>query len=308
MIYEVTDSNENKDIPESMSTKEARQYYLDMYGKFKSKLPQPEFYHVEERDDIFVLDFAEGPCGLKAYGAEKFIAELDSDLIGYAAPRVGHAPEAIAMLAEAYGKRAVFFAAASKQVTEHQAVVLGYKGCHLRFARIPAMPALNSWIRGWAEKFGGVALPFGLANTPMVTAGLVNTFVNHAKVHGEPPEFYCVVSTGTMMRAAQIAWPNAKAVGIAVARNIKAGEKGHAEVVSYHKSFYQDADYMPDFDTTSNYDAKAYRAFIDDAIPGSLFINVGSDRQISDRLKSVKDWQNIDAVRDWKDKEAFSKR
>lgn len=305
-IYEVTGSSANKDDA-GKSRHEAKEYYLDLYGDFKSKLPGPEFYPSPERSDIFILDFAKGPCGLKAYGAEKFIAEMDNDLMGYAAPRTGHAAEAIAMLSEIYGKRTVFFAAASKKVTAHQAVVLGYKGSSLRFVKIPAMPTLNAWIRNWADEFGAVALPFGLANCPEVTAGLVNVCDYHTMMHGEPTEFYCAVSTGTMMRALQIGWPNSKAFGVAVARNIKDGEKGVGDVVSYHKSFYKSSDYKPEFNTTATYDAKAYKRFIDEANPGAVFINVGSDKQIESRLVGIPDWQNIDGQREWGDQSAFDK-
>ena len=124
---------------------------LNMFGNFQSKLPKPVFYSSPERSDIFILDFAKSPYGLKAYGAEKLIATIDNNLLGYASPRVGHAPKAIAALAKMYNKKIVFFAAASKQVTAHQAVVKAY-GFDLRFARIPAMPTLNVWIRKWAEK------------------------------------------------------------------------------------------------------------------------------------------------------------
>ena len=155
------------------------------------------------------------------------------------------------------------------------------------------MPCLNSWIRDWANKFGGIALPFGLANTPEVTAGLVNMCENHSMIHGEPTEFYCAVSTGTMIRALQIGWPNAKAVGVAVARNVKDGEKGEADVVTYHRTFYQSSEFKPKFNTTATYDAKAYKRFIDEAKPGAIFINVGSDEQIESRLNLVSNCRNI---------------
>lgn len=307
--FNITNVDSNKDliIEDGLveSLQEARNRYLDMYGNFKSKLEAPKFYPSPERADIFILDFAKGPCGLKAHGAEKLIAELETDIMGYAAPRVGHAAEAIASLAETYGKTCVFFAAASKQVTPHQAVVLGYKGCELRFVKIPAMPCLNSWIRDWAKEFNATALPFGLANTPIVTAGLVKMCDNHIKVHGEPTQFYCAVSTGTMIRALQIGWPNAEAKGVAVARNLKDGEIGNGDVISYHKTFYKSSDYMPEFNTTATYDAKAYKRFIDEAEPGSVFINVGSDSQIEDRLIHIENWDKIDAVREWGDQSAF---
>ena len=209
------------------------------------------------------------------------------------------------MLTETYGKKAVFFAAASKQVTAHQAVVKCYEGCDLRFARIPAMPTLNAWIRGWAGKFNGIALPFGLANTPEVTAGIVNLCEDYSVLYGDPPEFYCSVSTGTMLRAMQIGWPSANPVGVAVSRNIKPGEKGRAMLSSYHKSFYQSSDYMPEFNTTTTYDAKAYKLFVERALPGSIFINVGSDKQIEDRLVDFEGWEDIDSEREWGDQEAF---
>ena len=305
-MYEITESNKNKDqLFHNIQFGECREYYLNLYGEFKSKLHMPEFYPSPERDDIFILDFAKGPCGLKAYGAEKFIAEMGSNLLGYAAPRVGHAAEAIAMLSEIYNKKTVFFAAASKQVTPHQAVVLAYKNCDLRFVKIPAMPCLNSWIRDWAEKFNAIALPFGLSNTPEVTAGLINMCENHRLIYGEPTEFYCAVSTGTMIRALQIGWPNANAKGVAVARNIKEGEKGNANVISYHKTFYQKSEYMPEFNTTTTYDAKAYKRFIDEGKPGAIFINVGSDKQIENRLSEISNWKDIDGVREWGDQSAF---
>lgn len=306
MIYDVTNSTKNKDLPGNYGKYEAKSYYLRLYGDFKSQLPQPDFYPSPERSDIFILDFAKGPCGLKAYGAEAFIARLPNKLMGYAAPRVGHAAEAIAMLTEMYDKKSVFFAAASSELTPHQAVVLGYKNCDLRFVKIPAMPCLNSWIRDWSNKFNAIALPFGLANTPEVTAGLVNMCENHSMIYGEPTEFYCAVSTGTMIRALQIGWPNAKAVGVAVARNIKDGEKGEADVVTYHRTFYQSSEFEPKFNTTATYDAKAYKRFIDEAKPGAIFINVGSDKQIENRLTNIKDWKNINASRNWGDQTCFT--
>jgi len=303
--YTITESNVNKDVPSGYNLQEAKDYYLELYGNFESKLPPPEFYPSPERDDIFILDFAKGPAGLKSYGAEKFIAEHPKKVLGYAAPRVGHAAEAIASLSEMYGKKAVFFAAASKQVTAHQAVVLGYKNTELRFARIPAMPTLNVWIQYWARNFKTAALPFGLAKTPEVTAGLVNMCDYHSMIHGEPTEFYCAVSTGTMIRALQIGWPNSKAVGVAVARNIQTGEKGPAKVTTYHRGFYQTSDHMPEFNTTETYDAKAYKKFIDEAKPGAVFINVGSDKGITNRLRKVKGWKNIGSIRDWGNQSAF---
>jgi hypothetical protein len=303
-MFEITESTKNKDVPDKISFTERTNYLRAYYRNFKSKLPDPLVYPSKERSDIFILDFAQGPAGLKAYAAEKFIAEQYKTM-GYAAVRVGHAPEAIAFLCEMYNKNVVFFGAASKQITPHQAVVLAYKNTNLRFAKIPAMPTMNTWIKNWAQKYDAVPLPMGLANTWQVTAGIVNIAETYTQKYGEPTQFYCAVSTGTMIRGLQLGWPNAEARGVAVARNIKDGEKGSAEVISYHKKFYAESDYMPNFNTTSTYDAKAYKHFIDTAKPGAVFINVGSDAQIEKRLNKIPGWENINAKREWGDKSAF---
>ena len=306
--YDVTSDTTNFDIPVGVNRHQAKEYYMNRFGNFVSKLPSPVVFAAPERDDIFIIDYSQGPCGFKAYCAEKMVSEVPKDVIlGYAAPRVGHAPEAIAFLAEMYDLEAVFFAPSSKQVSAHQAVVRAYDA-DLRFVRIPAMPCLNSWIRDWAKEVGGAALPFGLSHSPDVTAGMVAQADTIGKTHGFPPEFYCAVSTGTMIRGLQIGWPDAKPVGVAVARNIKKGEIGDGNVTSYWKHFYKGSDYMPEFDTTSTYDAKCYKRFIDEAKPGSYFINVGSDKQIEHRLNQLPGWEAEHSFREWGDQSAFEYR
>ena len=280
-------------------------HYLKMSEEFSTRLELPQIYSAKERDDIFILDFAPTGAGLKAFAAEQFLSELKEDVVGYAAPRVGHAAESIARVCNLYGKRAVFFAPASQQVSAHQAVVTAYSNCELRFARVPAMPTLNSWIRAWALQHGYKALPFGLAKTPGVTAGIVKICDIYSMLYGEPTEFHCAVSTGTLIRGLEIGWPKAKGFGTAVARNMKEGETGDCDVVSYHRDFYKISDYIPSFDTTNYYDAKAYKRFIDNAKPGAVFINVGSDKNIDSLLDLCDDWQHIHSFREWGDKGAF---
>ena len=62
---------------------------------------------------------------------------------------------------------------------------------------------------------------------------------------------------------------------------------------------------MPEFNTTTTYDAKAYKRFIDEGKPGAIFINVGSDKQIENRLSEISNWKDIDGVREWGDQSAF---
>lgn len=301
-MYKITQSNENFDLVGSRE--KSKKYYLELRGNFKSKLPIPKLIKSPERKELLVLDFSTGPCGLKAYGAEQLIAGATTKM-GYAAPRVGHASEAIAFLCELYKKQCVFFAPASYEVSAHQYVVTGYKGCELRFAKIPAMTTLNAWIRAWANKFGYQALPFGLSRLELVTAGLVNIFNSSID---PPKEVWCAVSTGTMIRAIQIAWSRSKVFGVAVARNIHDGEIGEANVVSYHRDFYAKADRVPEINTTMTYDAKAYEIFLNSASKGAVFINVGSDAQIESQLGKLKNRTLINSTREWGDLSAFEKK
>lgn len=294
-MFLITNDNSNKDLLGKYPTKEA---YLELYGDFTSRLPK---IRLEEVNGLKVVRCDESPAGFKAFGAEKLIAETPNDTLVYCAPRVGHAAEAISYLANEYGKKCVFFAPASKEVSKHQAVLLAY-GADLRFIKIAAMPVLNKYAKDWADKHGAAFLPFGLANTPAVTAGIVKFADNLMKEYGEPEEFWCAVSTGTMIRGLQIGWPNAVPRGVAVARNIKNGEIGRANVYSHHLPFVKPlaSELMPAFPTTATYDAKAWDEAIKHAKPGAWFINVGADAVIEQRIGEV-NMAAVDSQRAWGD-------
>ncbi len=295
MTFEITKDERNKDIPQGMTTEQAKQYYLDMYGtEFVSRMPKVV---VQPYEDKFIVRCDLSLAGFKAFAAEKVIAECPKDTFVYVAPRVGHAPEAIANLAQLYGKKCVFFAPASKEVSKHQAVVMAY-GADLRFVKTPAMPTINIYAKRWAEKHGAQYLNFGLAGIPGVTAGIVN-FANSIP---EPPEFWCAVSTGTMIRGLQIGWSNAQPYGVAVARNLKKGEIGRAIMQSATIPFLKPLKeaLLPSFPTTATYDAKAFDVFRREAKPGAYFINVGADAQIEKRVKEV-DMKAVDSQRAWGD-------
>jgi len=274
----------------------AREAYLGMAAGFNSRMPDPNTL-VEEYEDKFIFRADKAPAGLKAYGAEQLIAETEEDVLVYVAPRTGHAPDAIATLANMYGKRCVFFCPASKSASDHQAAMLGHGNVDLRFVRIAAMPVLNQYAKEWAEQNGAKFLPFGLTGSPLVTAGLIRMCDDISTVINGT---VCAVSTGTMIRALQIGFPNVQHYGMAVARNIKAGEIGHARVISSYQAFQQKAKIPPPFPSTATYDAKAWDLFEMLDIPGSMFINVGSDDMITSGLKGV-DRSEIDSAREWGD-------
>lgn len=298
-IFTITTDRSNKDIPLGMSKAQARDYYLGMYGNFKPKMPEPV---VEKYEDKWVLRTDLAPAGLKAYGGEKVIAETKEDVLVYCAPRVGHAPDAIATLAQMYGKKCVFFCPAAAQASRHQAV-LKARGADLRFIKIAAMPTLNGYARKWAEKHGAKYLPFGLSGVPVVTAGLVKLAQTvELMIKEQPSEIWCAVSTGTMIRALQIGWPWADARGVVVARNMHDGEIGTARLRSAEIPFLRPVkpDELPPFQTTATYDAKAWHDFTVFGKPGAIFINVGADACI-ERFMEPGLIESINSQREWHD-------
>lgn len=299
-MFTITDDNSNKDLIMNMDRRDGRDYYLDMFGGFKSRFNAPV---IEEYGDKYILRADLAPGGLKAFGGEKVIAETNKDTLVYCAPRQGHAPDAIAMIAKEYNKKCVFFMPASKRVSDHQGALFAYDHCDMRFFKIAAMPVLNQYAKKWAGENDAKYLPFGLTGVPTVTAGLVNMCRNVSEKLGkDPTEIYCAVSTGTMIRALQIGWPEAAAYGVAVARNIHKGERGDAILESATMPFLKRtpiADKMP-IPTTGAYDAKAWELFEKQGKPGAIFINVGADEHINRNLSKV-DIDNINSQRDWGD-------
>jgi len=298
-LFTITSDNRNKDVPAGMSTEQAREHYLAMHGDFRGKMPDPV---IEPFGDKLVLRADLAPAGLKAYGAEKLIADCDKEVLVYCAPRVGHAPDAIATLAKLYGKRCVFFCPAAEKPSKHQAVLKAH-GADLRFIKIAAMPTLNSYAKRWAEKHGAHYLSFGLSGIPYVTAGLVCLAARIEQHLGKrPSEVWMAVSTGTAIRAFQIGWPGVKARGVAVARNMHDGEIGHAVLRSADIPFLRPVKPgdLPPFETTATYDAKAWQDFVDFGRPDSIFINVGADACI-ERFLTPGLIESIDSQRQWHD-------
>ena len=282
-----------------MSASEARAYYAEMSSRFVSKLAKPV---VQKYGDRYVFRGDASQSSLKGYGAEQLVAECKEDVLVYCAPRVGMAMDAIATLAKMYDKKCVFFCPASGEASKHQKALLAY-GADLRFIKIAAMPTLNHYARKWAEKHGAKYLPFGLAKTPLVTAGIVSLGAQISEqLDEEPTEIWMSVSTGTAIRALQIAWPDALCKGMVVARNMHDGEIGHAKLWSASQPFLKDVPLSkrPPFPSTANYDAKCWEDFDNFGAKGSIFINVGTDDKVNQFYDLVKGIP-LDSQRVWHD-------
>jgi len=270
--FSITTSEINKD---NLYTK---QEYLDMVGDFVGSFPDPI---IETVDDRIVVREDLLSVGTKARAGELLVATSESDTIVYVQPRFGFAGISLTELCKKYNKRLVLFMPSSKEVSDHQAFCIE-NGCEYHFHRIAAMPNLNIIAKRWADENNGFFIPLGLRHR-LVTAMIIKT----ATGIKEPTSFWTAFSTGVLNRALQIAWPNSKANGVAVSRNIHEGEKGRANIVSHYKDFSQNSLILPPFPSAKNYDAKVWEY----TSPGDLFWNVAGEIKHSLNKQTIKSYR-----------------
>ncbi len=283
-MFEITKDTSNKD---ALFTKDQ---YLRMLTGFESKINEPV---IEKWNDRYIFRGDLSATSLKGYGAEPLISSIRENVLVYCAPRAGAAANAVATIAKLYNKKCIFFCPASKVASDHQTSLMNFDNVELRFVKIAAMPTLNIYAKRWAEQKGAKFLPFGLSGVPTVTAGLIYTA---SRMNIDPSEVWMSVSTGTAIRAFEIAWPNANIKGVVVARNMKPGEIGKADLMSATIPFLKPAKNLPYFPTTVAYDGKAWERFEKESKPGSIFMNVSCDINISKPYNGV-----IDSHREWYD-------
>lgn len=273
---------------------DAKEYYLNLAKDWTDPNPAP-VVKVHEgvrvlRDDLLV--------GSKVRGGDCLISSLPEsiDTLVYCQPRFGLAGVSILDVAKRHNKKVMLWMPSSKRISPHQAACIE-RGAEYDFLRIAAMPNLNAHAKKWAdERDNAYFIPLGLKHE-MVTAG----FVKIASQIPEPQDVWTVLSTGVLHRSLQIAWPNATFHGVAVARNMKAGEVGHDRIISHPLAFTQglkEKD-MPPFPCIAEYDAKGWAPAVqfkkDNPDRDVLFWNVGNevapeDETIYDNINSYRDW------------------
>jgi hypothetical protein len=294
-----TASNRNQDAERTLRD------YLTLSAQWHDPFPQPV---IEQHGAQFVVREDLLEVGSKARFGSYLVQTLEPEKpIVYVAPRFGYAGISLAWLGRKYGRRVVLFMPACKKISAHQAVAIEM-GAIPVFYRIAAMPNLNARARRWASENNGCFVPLGLKH-PLVTACIVRTAYNmvinwlmmekkdisHYHLF-QPMEVWTAMSTGVLSRALQIAWPNSKFHGVAVARNIQEGERGEAEI---HSSPYEFAQNYPDyksipFPTCSNYDAKVWPEMLKVGTVGALMWNVAGNvepqHQETFKQRSDVDW------------------
>jgi hypothetical protein len=275
----------------------SRQYYIDLAADWVDPFGLPQLHHHEGfyvvRDDLIGV-------GSKGRFADLYVTRIKADHFVYVAPRVGYAGISLAKTCARHGRKLTLFCPASKEVSDHQ-LVAKELGAELKFVRVAAMPNLNRVAQDWAQQQGATFIPFGLRHE-LVTAAIVNT-CNRLSDHmdDEPFHVWSAISTGVLARGLQIGWPDARYYGVAVARNLQAGEAGRSTIHSYPKPFQWETKASIPFNSVKSYDAKAYetmRDYYKAEIPKdvkTLFWNVAGELkptnpELRKEIKSVRGW------------------
>lgn len=279
--------NKDAQLWPGCTLEEAREYYLNLAAGWTPYNPDPVVVEHDGvrvvRDDLIV--------GTKTRAGDLLASKINHHTIVYSQPRTGLAGVSILDVAKHHNKRVVLFMPSSKTISLHQACCIE-RGAEVHFKRIAAMPILNQYAAKWATENDGFFVPLGLKHE-LATAGII-----HAATKIDPPdEVYVAISTGVLSRALQIAWPEAKFTCVAVARNLKDGELGRAEVISEPLPFTtpEREGNMPPFPAIGTYDAKVWKYIPKNSGRNILMWNVGAepvlyDHGIYDRTESYRDW------------------
>jgi hypothetical protein len=284
-----TTSTMNQDLNLMMPN---RQAWLDLAGDWEDPFGDPKLV---EHDGFKVVREDLMGFGSKCRFGDILVQKAQTDTLVYVQPRFGFAGISLAYLAEKYNKRLVLFSPSQKEISDHQAICIE-NGAEMKFKRIAAMPNLNAHAKRWAEENNATFIPLGLKHE-LVTAAAVKVAYDIAEKHGYPEEVWSAISTGVLQRALQIAWPDADFNAVAVARNIKAGELGRANIWSHPKQFNQDVNpaFNPPFPSAMNYDAKAWEFMKRHGNPGAWFWNVGGDP----KPKQMTTKETVNSQRGW---------
>ena len=289
-----TDSNVNKDLLEH-----TEEQYFELLRDWQDPYP----LYIEEHEGIKVVNDGRMDSGSKSRFGDFFFSQIEEDVVVYVQPRVGLAGLSLLELAKKYNKKVVLFMPSSKKISDHQAIVIE-QGAIPKFRRIAAMPVLNKYAKEWAMENNARFIPLGLYH-PHVVAGAAKVARNIREQFGTPERIYCAISTGVLTRGLQIGFgKDTEFISVAVARNVKTGEKGVANIISEPLPFLkpEKKENLPPFPSVATYDAKVWKYALADKKENPerdvWFWNVGkdpilNDRSIIEKTDSYRDWHEV---------------
>lgn len=244
------------------------------YGPGTSSIDLPAPI-VEEYDGIQVVRDDLLPGGTKRRGFSVFL-EQNPEPKGwvYASPRQGYAQLALAYACRDFGKQAVITVPKGKRYWLTDAAE--ELGAEIHEIPMGFLTNIQAKARYYVEEHPEFALiPFGGDHPIIVNA--IKTVAENMDID-PPKEVWTVMSSGTLSRGLQLAWPDAKFYGVLIGHNTTDEERGRAETFRSKYQYRQDCKVAerPPFPSSLTYDAKAWTFVQEHASPGALFWNVGA--------------------------------
>lgn len=193
----------------------------------------------------------------------------------YASPRQGYAQLSLAYACKDLGKKAIIYVPKGKrtELTEEAEML----GAEINEVPMGYLSNLNKKARDRQSNVldNTKLIPFGF-DDPII----INAIAEEAKkLPFTPKEVWTVMSSGTLSRGLQLAWPDAKVYGVQIGHNTTIVEQGRAILIPKRMGFEKDCPLIerPPFPSSVTYDSKAWKHIQEMATisEDTLFWNVG---------------------------------
>lgn len=224
---------------------------------------------ITEHDGFLVVRDDKIPGGTKRRVLSQLFNSMSEKEIVYPSVPFGSGPVAVAYSAADTGKKAVLFYPARKRENwSPQMIEAEEAGATIVMVEGGNLKTLKKRARDYAgAQDNATCLTLGF-DTPEYLSKLAEIA---RQLPITPTEVWCACGTGTISRALQQAWPDAKHHAVIIDEG--KANAGTAERHYLTGSFNQTA--QPPFPASSYFEAKAWGVMKQKAKPGALFWNVG---------------------------------
>lgn len=221
---------------------------------------------VEQRGDVLVVRDDDIDGGTKRAVLDELLPSWPESELVYASPADGFAQVALALSAQAAGRRASIWVA-RRAVRSPETLRAHRAGAELHEVERGSgrFSVVRKDAREYAARRGARLLPTGF-DSDEFREGVA---ARARMLDVQPTTVVCAVGTGTLIRGLQLAWPDADFVAVKVGMRPNVG---HAHIVEAIERYAQRAQQPPPFPSAAHYDAKAWRVAVE--LAPSLFWNV----------------------------------
>lgn len=227
---------------------------------------------IERHDGVFVVRDDLFPYGSKARFFDEYVANLKhKEMVYGSSPRWGYAQISLAYLAKRHGKKLTLFLAKSDTPHEYTQRAANL-GAVIVEVSMGFLKVCESKARKYALEHNALVLPMGL-NCPEAIEAIRK---QASSLPIDPDEVWSVISSGTLSRGLQKAFPNADVYGVQVGKSVDAKSAGRAKIIECPLAFGKPVKIKPPFPSVPEYDAKAWQYIPKDGKRIRLFWNVGA--------------------------------